>query len=89
VSLNSVDSASDQKTSKFFVSCGRIHGRTHGCKWSLLEVREGNTKGSMVGLRWKLEAGEVCFCSLGVWVFGVFFVFSFLVLRSNPGPHTC
>jgi hypothetical protein len=28
---------------------GRIRGRTHGCKWSLLEVREGKYKGDMVG----------------------------------------
>jgi hypothetical protein len=40
-----------------FVPHGRIHGRTHGCKWSLLKVREGKYKGSMVvGPRWKPEA---------------------------------
>jgi hypothetical protein len=35
----------DQKTSKFFVLCRRIHGRKHGYIWSLLKI----TKGSMVG----------------------------------------
>jgi uncharacterized protein (DUF849 family) len=34
---------------------GRMHGRTHGCKWSLLKVREGNAKGSMVGAQ--VESG--------------------------------
>jgi hypothetical protein len=33
---------------------GRIHHRTHGCKGSLLKVREEITEGSMVG------AGGVC-----------------------------
>jgi hypothetical protein len=31
------------------VPLGRTHDRTPGCKWSLLEVREGKYKGSMVG----------------------------------------
>jgi hypothetical protein len=30
----------DQTTSKFFVLHERIHGRTCGCKWSLLKVRD-------------------------------------------------
>jgi hypothetical protein len=34
---------------------GRMHGRAHGCKWSLLKVREGNAKGSMVGAQ--VESG--------------------------------
>jgi hypothetical protein len=34
----------DQKTSKFLVPNGRIHGRTHGYKGSLLKVREGKYK---------------------------------------------
>jgi hypothetical protein len=28
----------------------------HGCKWSLLKVREGNYKRGHGGTRWKLEA---------------------------------
>jgi hypothetical protein len=35
----------DQKSTNFFVLCGRIHGRTHGYKWSLLKVREEKYKG--------------------------------------------
>jgi hypothetical protein len=31
---------------------GRIHGRTHGCKWSLLKVREGKYKREHEGPRW-------------------------------------
>jgi hypothetical protein len=39
---------------------GRIHGKTCGCKWSLLKVREGNTKGPWQGPNgiWKLMAGR-------------------------------
>jgi hypothetical protein len=44
-------SVCDQKTSKFFVPHGRIHGRTCGYKWSLLKVREGKYKESMMGPR--------------------------------------
>jgi hypothetical protein len=29
--------------------CGRIHGRTHGCKWNLLKVREEKYKGKHGG----------------------------------------
>jgi hypothetical protein len=47
--VNGAGSVCDQKTSEFFVPSGRIHGRTCGCKWSLLKVREGTTKGSMMG----------------------------------------
>jgi hypothetical protein len=39
----------DQKTSKFFVPRGRICGRTCGCKWNLLEVREEKYKGKHGG----------------------------------------
>jgi hypothetical protein len=45
----------DQKTSKFFVLCGRIHGRTHGYKWSLLKIREGKYKGEHGGAQ--VESG--------------------------------
>jgi hypothetical protein len=36
------------------VLCGRIHSRTRG--WSLLKVREGNSKRGHGGTRRKLEA---------------------------------
>jgi hypothetical protein len=54
---------------------GRIHGRTHGCKWSLLKGREGKYKGSMVGTGGILRPREsvssqiffvVVFCGSGV-----------------------
>jgi hypothetical protein len=35
---------------------GRIHGKTRGCKWSLLKFREGNYKREHGGCRWNLEA---------------------------------
>jgi hypothetical protein len=38
-------SVCDQRTSKFFVPCGRIYGSTRGYKWNLLKVREGKYKG--------------------------------------------
>jgi hypothetical protein len=38
---------------------GRIHGRTCGCKWSFLKVREGKYKRGTVGPRWNLEAESV------------------------------
>jgi hypothetical protein len=44
--VNGVGSVCDQKTSKFFVPSGRIHGRIHECKGSLLKVRDRNTKGA-------------------------------------------
>jgi hypothetical protein len=37
----------DQKTSKFFVPCGRIHDRTRGYQGSLLKVRDGKYKGEV------------------------------------------
>jgi hypothetical protein len=43
--VNSAGSVCDQKTSKFFVLHGRIHGRTYGCKRSVLKVREAKHKG--------------------------------------------
>jgi hypothetical protein len=46
-----IDGVCDQKTFKFFVSFGRIHGRTCRCKWSILKVKEGKSKESMVGPR--------------------------------------
>jgi hypothetical protein len=36
-------------------------------KWSLLKVREGKYKRSMVGLRWNLEAEKACFSSPGAF----------------------
>jgi hypothetical protein len=33
-----------QKTSKFFVCQGRIHGRTQGCKWGYYKLGKGTTK---------------------------------------------
>jgi hypothetical protein len=42
--VNSAGPVCDQKTSKFFVPCGRIHGRICWHKWSLLKVREGKYK---------------------------------------------
>jgi hypothetical protein len=44
--VNGAGSVCDQKTSKFFVLHGRVHGRTHGCKGSLLKVREGKYMGA-------------------------------------------
>jgi hypothetical protein len=38
------------------VSLGRIHGRTHECKWSLLKVREGKYKRKHGGSQ--IESGE-------------------------------
>jgi hypothetical protein len=32
-----------------FCPSGRIHGRTHGCKWSLLKIRNGKYKGKHGG----------------------------------------
>jgi hypothetical protein len=43
-SVNSLGSVCDQKTSIFFVPCGRIHGRTHRYKGNLLKVREQKYK---------------------------------------------
>jgi hypothetical protein len=45
---------------------GRIHGRTCGCKWSLLKGKQ-NSKGNMVEPRWKLEAKSPCFCFSGAF----------------------
>jgi hypothetical protein len=53
--VNGAGSVCDQKTSKFFVLCGGISGRTHGYKGSLLKGK-GNTKGSLVGRWWSLLA---------------------------------
>jgi hypothetical protein len=38
--VNDAGAVYDQKTSKYFVRHGRIHGRIPGCKRSLLKVRE-------------------------------------------------
>jgi hypothetical protein len=45
---------------------GRIHGRTRGCKWSLLKDREGKYKGNIVE---QVDSGgqESCFSVLGVF----------------------
>jgi hypothetical protein len=40
---------------------GRIHGRTHGCKGSLLKIRKGKFKRELGGCRWNLEANRACF----------------------------
>jgi hypothetical protein len=48
--------------------CGKIHGRTCECKCSLLNLGKGkNTKGSIVGPGWKLEAKRACFHSSGAF----------------------
>jgi hypothetical protein len=44
---------------KFFVLCGRIHGRTCGCKGSLLKVREGKYKGEHGGAQVREHASLV------------------------------
>jgi hypothetical protein len=49
--VNDHGSICDQKIFKFFVLSGRIHGRTHGCKGSLLKVREGKCKGELGGVQ--------------------------------------
>jgi hypothetical protein len=46
---------------------GRNHGRTFGCKWSLLKVKKGKYKGECVGPRWNLEAVRANFSSLGAF----------------------
>jgi hypothetical protein len=48
--VNGAGLACDQKTSKFFVLCGRIQGWTRGYKWNLLKFREEKYKGKHVGL---------------------------------------
>jgi hypothetical protein len=47
-SVNCAGSLCDQRNFRFFVPHGRIHGRTRGCKGSLLKGMEF-TKGSLVG----------------------------------------
>jgi hypothetical protein len=42
-----------------------LQNACHGYKWSLLNVRKGNTKGSFMEPRWNLEAKRVYFCSSG------------------------
>jgi hypothetical protein len=37
---------------------GKIHGRTHGCKWSLLKVREGKYKREQGGAQVESGGGE-------------------------------
>jgi hypothetical protein len=56
----------DQNTSKFFVLSERIHGRTCGCKWSLLKVRKEKYKGEhgWPGGAW---GQRICFCSSSVF----------------------
>jgi hypothetical protein len=41
--LNGTGAVCDHKLSKFFVLHGRVHGKTHGYKWSLLKIREGSS----------------------------------------------
>jgi hypothetical protein len=65
--VNSTGSICAQKTSKFFVSHGRIHGRTCGCKGSLLKVREEKYKREHGGHRWSLLAERVSFSFLGTF----------------------
>jgi hypothetical protein len=45
------------------VPFGKIYSRTHGCKWSLLTVREGKYEREHGGLRWNLEAQKACVSS--------------------------
>jgi hypothetical protein len=42
--VNGTGAVCDQKTSKLFVLCGRIHDRTCGYKCSLLKIRKGKYK---------------------------------------------
>jgi hypothetical protein len=46
---------------------GRICGRTHGCKRSLLKVRKGKYKGEHSGHQWNLEAKRASFSFLGTF----------------------
>jgi hypothetical protein len=54
--VNGAGVVCDQKTSKFFVLCGRIHGRTRGYNCNFLKVREGKYKGKHDGAQ--VEAGS-------------------------------
>jgi hypothetical protein len=47
--VNGAGSFCDQNTSKLFVLCGRIYGRTHECTGGLLKVRERKYKGDHGG----------------------------------------
>jgi hypothetical protein len=46
---------------------GRMHGRTRGCKWSLLKVREGKYKRGHGGTRWKVGAERESFSFPGAF----------------------
>jgi hypothetical protein len=59
--VNGAHAVWDQKTSKFFVSCGKNPSMKCGYKWSLLKVRKGNYKGEHGGHRWNLEVEWACF----------------------------
>jgi hypothetical protein len=61
--VNGTSSVCDQKTSKFFVLPGRIHGRTYECKWSLLNIRQRKIQRENDGHRWSLLADKACFSS--------------------------
>jgi hypothetical protein len=61
------------------VPCGRTHGRTHRCKWSLLKFKEGNYKREHGGPRWKLEARD------NVSLFQFLLKLMLTWQRKNPG----
>jgi hypothetical protein len=42
--VNGAGLVCDQRTSKFFVPCGGIHGRTHGCKGSFFKSQGRETQ---------------------------------------------
>jgi hypothetical protein len=62
------------------LSFGKNHGRTHGCKWNLLKVWEGNYKREHGGTRWKLEAENA---------HSLFQVLSKLMLTYGKGRTWC
>jgi hypothetical protein len=63
-SVNGAGSVYNQKTSKFFVSYWEesMAGQV-GVKGVYEKLGKRNTKGSMMGPRWKPEAKGACFCS--------------------------
>jgi hypothetical protein len=65
--VNSSTAVCDQKISKFFVPCGRIHGRTHGYKGSLLNIKKGKYKREHGWYRWSLLANRECFSPSGTF----------------------
>jgi hypothetical protein len=65
--VNGAGAVCDQKISKFFVQCGRIHDRTCGYKGSLLKIRERKYKGEHGGCRQSLLADRASFFFSGTF----------------------